>query len=278
MTLWKDNIYVVILTCKSPKYNIRVKKLKQRLKSIGIDKFHVHVGSTIPSGVKKNSKTLSKCIFGSHYEVVKIISQKLAPTKDIFILEDDCQFLDAKAGEIIFENYLRLKQQYPQWTVFFPGHVPLGPLLPCCFGKARKIVYTTFPYAAHSYIINGQKIASLLARIPKRMWTRPFVVEGWTHVSVSQKFALYPPITTQNQLPKEMVDILKLRQLSKTLPPQIKEAIGLDLDNVNGASLETCGLHMHYLWIYYVPLLIFAGVACVMYLATKNRVLNSVAK
>lgn len=244
--LWNNSIYVVILSCDKLKYKVRVKKLSAKLKAVGIDKFYVEYGKLMPANIPRNTKNLSNCIFGTHYDVVKKISTTLAPGKDIFILEDDCEFLNPDAGKLIFEYYTFLKTNYKNWTVFFPGHIPLGPLIPC----KNKLFYSTNPYAAHSYILNGQKVERLLQEIPRRKWKRPYIVEGWLKIPIEQKFALHPSITTQIQLPKEMVSLVK------HFSPKIKLILGLNAENIYDTSLATSSKQMHYLWLYYIPVII----------------------
>ena len=126
------------------------------------------------------------------------------------------------------------------WTILHAGHVPLGPVFRVDHGLLR----TTFPYAAHSYIINHNKRKQLLQKVSKKQWQRPLMVEGWTKIGIADKFACFPSLTTQSEVPI----------LPKLVVPLVLTTSHYSL------ALEI----LNYIWLYFIPLLLIVFVLAIV--------------
>jgi hypothetical protein len=219
---WHD-LLPVILTCKANE--ARLQKLIKECHRVGIS--HVNVWY---NDATKGSK--SDRVFAGHYDIVKAAYEN--SDKDVFVMEDDCQFLFDDAGQRILDAYDTAVRSN-KWTVLFAGHVPMGLLW-----KRWDGLYTTsFPYAAHSYILNRKNVGKML-QTPKAKWKRPWMTEGYLSLPVAEKVAIYPAITTQSVLPSDMVDALPVKSIRNT-------------------SLDTWQAAVHDVWLRDIPLLLLAG-------------------
>jgi len=224
------NLLPVILTCKANE--ARLQKLITECHRVGIS--HVNVWyNDAQKGVNKSNK-----VFGGHYDIVKAAFEN--SDKDVFVMEDDCQFLFDDAGQRILDAH-ETAVRSNKWTVLFAGHVPMGPLW-----KRWDGLYTTsFPYAAHSYIINRKNVEKMLLQTSKTKWVRPWMGEGYLNVPVAEKLAVHPAITTQSVLPSDMVNAFRMKSIRNT-------------------SLDTWQAAMHDVWLRDIPVLLLAGVIIYM--------------
>jgi len=226
------NLLPVILTCK--KNEDRLQKLIKECHRVGISHVNVWYGDDND----KIYPTRESRIFATHYDAVRAAYEN--SEKDVFVMEDDCQFLFDDAGRRILEAHDTALQS-KDWAVLFVGHVPLGPM----WRRPDGLYTTSFPWACHSYIMNHKRVGKLLERTPKNKWGRPWMAEGLLKVPVLTKLAVHPALTTQSMLPVEMVAALRLQ-------------------NIRHTSLEKWQNAMHDVWLRDIPLLILAGVVIYM--------------
>jgi len=219
---WHD-LLPVILTCKANE--ARLQKLIKECHRVGIS--HVNVWYNDASKGSKSDR-----VFAGHYDIVKAAYEN--SDKDVFIMEDDCQFLFDDAGQRILDAHDTAVRS-GKWTVLFAGHVPIGPM----WRRWDGLYTTTFPYAAHSYILNRKRVGTFLKIIPKSKWMRPYMGEGYLNVPIKEKLAVYPALTTQNLLPSDMVNALKVQSIRNT-------------------SLDSWQAAMHDVWLRDIPLLLLA--------------------
>lgn len=86
------------------------------------------------------------------------------------------------------------------WTILHLGQCSLG----ICIKAKGNAYYTQKPFGAHSYIINGKELSTLLQTIPKSEWRRPYFTEGFSKIPMKKKLAVFPNITFQYMIPREM--------------------------------------------------------------------------
>ena len=227
MKAWHD-LLPVILTCRAN--GARLQALVKECHRVGI--FNVNVWYNESQTAKKADR-----VFEGHYDIVQAA---YAYRKDVFIIEDDCQFLFDDAGQRILDAHATAVR-FKNWTVLFAGHVPMGPM----WRRWDGLYTTSFPYAAHSYILNRERVGNLLRRTPKSKWKRPWMGEGYLGVPILEKLAVHPALTTQSVLPSDMVQALRMRSIKDT-------------------SLDVWQAAMHNVWLRDIPLLLLLGLVIYM--------------
>jgi hypothetical protein len=121
----------------------------------------------------------------------------------IMILEDDCKFTNYDAIDIISEKIEYLNANNKTWKTLNVGHCPGGPI----WSVTEGLVYTIMPLLAHCYIINGKYVKWILKKVSEKKW-KPFQApEGFKQLSVWDKFAIFPSISTQTVPPRALTDI-----------------------------------------------------------------------
>jgi hypothetical protein len=235
MQEWHD-LLAVILTCKGNE--ARLQKLLKECERVGISSVNVWYNDDANKSVKKTDT-----VFAGHYDI--IAGAHATSDKDVFVMEDDCQFLFDNAGQRILDAHATAVQS-KEWTVLFVGHVPMGPM----WRRMDGLYTTTNPYAAHSYILNRKRLGELLNTTPKHTWKRPWMVEGYLRVPIKEKLAVHPALTTQNVLPSEMVTMLHVHRIKDT-------------------SLDVWQATMHDAWLRIIPMCMLLG--SVIYMSSCAR-------
>ena len=171
------------------------------------------VQGTRPDSPEPTVQEISDCICAGHYECTKRYTEKPKRSRHIIIFEDDCRFLGTLAADTIQKAVDFLDENY-KWGSFHVGHVPLGLLLP--LKNSATVWRSLTPFAAHCYVLNGETAAKLIETVPKSNWRRPYLVEGMRLVSSNERFAMFPSIAMQNQIPKELKAVLGTRITYRT--------------------------------------------------------------
>lgn len=213
-------IIPIILTTKdSPRTEICLKECSR----VGINPYIFY-------GLKTDDpKNLASTITENHYQILSFFNElwkrqsleedyvrehdskkNRSEEYHLMVLEDDCEFTTQNIIQLLEEYLNHISSCEQRWTTIHLGHCPLGPLIP--FHK--NLFYSTFPWTAHCYLINGASLNKLLNENHKREWKRPYALEGWLCVSSMEKFAFSPPLATQTILPKEIRQIPILNDIS----------------------------------------------------------------
>lgn len=122
----------------------------------------------------------------------------------VVILEDDCRFHSpSKTHAQLTSNLAALEQStHGSWWTLHLGHIPLGPTIPItkpAHGE-NVITWSSLPFTGHAYVIN-YRVANQLHKSWRK---RPFSHEGMLSAPFWSKFAVQPPMATQNRRPKEL--------------------------------------------------------------------------
>jgi hypothetical protein len=127
----------------------------------------------------------------------------------VLVMEDDCRFLGRMTGRI--EDIVG--GLHDNWTSIHLGHVPLGPCIPITVRGRDMVVWSSLPFTGHAYLLHYRKLRSIMAH-----WgERPFSHEGMLSSSFWGRFAIYPPLATQNRRPKELAWIDKKFKITSVL-------------------------------------------------------------
>jgi hypothetical protein len=159
------------------------------------------------------------------------------PGKTIAIFEDDCRMIEEQTATSLsfssssssslsciqsrllaaFEYISKLDPE--AWHSLNLGQHAGGPIFKVK-GQAN-LVYTSFPFAAHSIILNGYDINRMLEKFPIKKWRSPYCIEGFITIPTKRKFAVYPNVTLQCVIPRWTKKFLgnstSFNQVAKTL-------------------------------------------------------------
>ena len=230
---WTPEIVVMILST----YPDRKEKLVQTFKNVGIDAVNVYFAERCKGF---STKQTHHYIFQRHGDIWEAA---LALNRHILVFEEDVDFLDPFSGWHIRNALRYCERNNPSWKLLFPGHVPCGPLLPP-FQKIQGgsiLCRTSFPFAAHSYIIRKEFASQLVKSRSRIRWDRPSIIEGWTIIPHTDKYAVIPSLTSQTQWPKEVLSMF----------PRIR----------SGSFVHAMHV-MHLFWFLFVAVLLF--ILCVL--------------
>jgi hypothetical protein len=147
----------------------------------------------------------------AHLKVIStFVRGGFAKTKHLMVCEDDCSFGDGEDVAGTIERALATLDNTVPWSSLHVGHVPIGPTFPLFTLGGTTVVWSSVPYCGHCYILNKVTAMEIAAK-PAHAWVRPRSHEGMFGVPLLTKFALHPPLATQNRRPKElsMIDVEK---------------------------------------------------------------------
>lgn len=232
-SLWDKNVAInYLLTVEGNEQ--REIEFFESMRHLGLtrDKFII-----IKSKKAKDKSKIDKDICQTHYNVTEH-AMKNYPNKVFAIYEDDCRVIDniEKAQEILIKvlQYTFREKNMQKWILLNLGGVSLGPSFPSTLHK--NIVLSSFPWAAHSYLLNGfskrEKIAKLMKNHGNEKWKQPFAVEGWSNFKPTQKWMVNPGITHQCVIPR----------LQALLPVARRHAYQDIVPNWNAAIYASTGI------------------------------------
>lgn len=194
----------IVLTMDDEASNKKVDDFFESMYHFGLTRetVHVYYGNRAPQGA--NQKMFGITIFGNHYDAARYAAENY-PGKSVAIFEDDCRVVPRENIDKVQNRLLKTFQyihSLPQskWSMLTLGQAALG----FCFHASHPVYYTSRPYAAHSYILNGQKLPTWINEIPRHRWSRPYFVEGFKALPLKEKLAVWPNVTWQCIIPKEM--------------------------------------------------------------------------
>lgn len=217
--VWKNKVLFAVLSVYGNEK--RLQELDENLQSHDFPRPMRWMEEKLGPGSTIRQRATAIC--RSHYELTRWFCTQWLPAHPghhLMVLEDDCLFLTVDAAETLWNQLSYLEQHFQsRWALLMVGQCALGPLWPVRSGLWR----TSFPYAAHSYILNRERVAELMNRVPQSKWRRPFMIEGWLNVPLAEKFALSPPLTTQSVKPKEMMAVPLIREFRLETGIQVME-------------------------------------------------------
>ena len=201
--VWNDCAFIAVITI--PKYSNRLEKLLINLKHHTLPLPYIFLGETYSNNYSK-SVSQNDIIFKNHKNLIKwFINNNLHKKWHLFVLEDDAQFIGSNVEGKMVKALTWLNNNTQTWVSLYLGSTPLGPILPI----GHNLCYTTFPFAAHAYILNKNTIKNIN---PKK-WSRPYFFEGSLSVPVYNKFSIFPSVCIQNVTPIEMRKIPFIRNI-----------------------------------------------------------------
>src|SRR5690606_14996938 len=147
-----------------------------------------------------------KDIYLSHWKAANDASHKVDENSAVGIFEDDCRPLSDEdshndgAVERLIQAFRYIKTlDKKDWQILNLGSVSFGPIFTV---KDQPLVTTSIPFASQSYIINGYYLKQMLKKIDQQHWKIPWSVEMFITIPTKRKFAVYPNVTGQCEIPR----------------------------------------------------------------------------
>lgn len=205
--IWKNKVLLSVITV--PRNAERMKALDENLKSYCFPSPYIHYGIQFSKDSTVGEK--DKVIAFGHYSLTKIFCDWNTERKyHLMVMEDDCKFYRDNPTQKIERHLNYLDKYRPEWRILFIGHVPMGPVWFTQWG----LINTQQPFTGHCYILNGKHLPELINTIPLDKWQRCTANEAWRTIPASQKFAIFPALATQTDMPKEMGKMFLVNKFS----------------------------------------------------------------
>lgn len=197
-------LQTVIITI--PRNQARAEETKKHLEIHSFPQVQMLYGYTAKPG-----GSILKAASKSHHKAAQFASQFVTP---IIIAEDDCRIANEDAVSEIYKAVHFLNCHRPNWKLLAIGHCGLGPIIPLV--DYPWLCHSTLPFSGICYILNPKTLSELIRQIPKKNWRRPYMVEGWLKLPLSEKYAFTYSLTTMGNVPKEIANVPILSGLDLT--------------------------------------------------------------
>jgi hypothetical protein len=139
-------------------------------------------------------------VFATHYDVVHRFGPEcVRDKKHLLVMENDCLFTRRVDVEVK-EQLAFLDTEQSGWHLLLLGHISALPVAPVRldFGLVRSFL----PFESHCYILNYRFLTELIERIPRSLWCKPNMVEGWRSLPIGTIFSVFPNAAIQSKVPR----------------------------------------------------------------------------